>query len=95
MPPKTKREIKRGDGFLGAVKYFVLVAFAFVEENAVVVGATLCIGILPLLLFCCGGKKKPKPAGKEKAPAKKEAAASSSSDAAEEKTAAPESDKDK
>jgi len=41
-------------GVLGRIKDFVM-------ENATVVGATLCIGVLPLLLFCIMGRKKKKP----------------------------------
>ena len=46
-------------GVMAQLKLYAGAAFAWCLENAMLVGATLCLGVLPLLLFCCvGGKKK-------------------------------------
>ena len=46
-------------GAMAQLKLYAGAAFAWCLENAMLVGATLCLGVLPLLLFCCvGGKKK-------------------------------------
>merc|ERR1711924_221539 len=80
-------------GFVGAVKYFLLLAFAFVEDNAIMVGATLCIGILPLLLFCCGGDRKKAKASTTKAVTDTlETAAEASSSSAQEQELACDTD---
>jgi len=52
----SKKRDAAKDG--GAMRFFWQ-AFDFVKENLVIVGATLCLGVLPLLLFCCfGGSSK-------------------------------------
>lgn len=78
-----KEDAKKDGGAMAKVKFYLGKAFDWCSENAMLLGATLCMGVLPLLLFCCfGGKKKPPAAAAaEPSPAssggKKKAAASS------------------
>ena len=63
-------------GVMAQLKLYAGAAFAWCLENAMLVGATLCLGVLPLLLFCCvGGKKK-----EEEEPAEEPSTAAASSE---------------
>jgi len=80
----SKKEAAQKDGgVMAKVKFYAGTAFDWCLENAMLVGATLCLGVLPLLLFCCiGGKKKAPAAAAEPSPSssaggEKKAAASS------------------
>ena len=78
----SKQEAAQKDGgVMAKAKLYVGKAFNWCLENAMLVGATLCLGVLPLLLFCCIG-------GTKKAPAAAAAGPSSSSSAGGEKKAA-------
>jgi calnexin len=71
----SKQEAAQKDGgVMAKAKLYVGKAFNWCLENAMLVGATLCLGVLPLLLFCCIG-------GTKKAPAAAAAGPSSSSSA--------------
>jgi calnexin len=85
-----KEETKKGGGTMAKVKSYLGKAFDWCFENAMLVGATLCMGVLPLLLFCCFGSKKKEPpaaaaepssssGGKKKATAASEPGPSSAS----------------
>ena len=64
-------------GAMAQLKLYAGAAFAWCLENAMLVGATLCLGVLPLLLFCCvGGKKKEE----EEEPAEEPSTAAASSE---------------
>ena len=62
----SKQQAAQKDGgVMAKLKFYAGTALDWCLENAMLVGATLCLGVLPLLLFCClGGKKK-----EEEAPA--------------------------
>ena len=63
-------------GAMAQLKLYAGAAFAWCLENAMLVGATLCLGVLPLLLFCCvGGKKE-----EEEDPAEEPSTAAASSE---------------
>ena len=79
-----KEDAKKDGGVMAKVKFYVGKAFDWCLEHAMLVGATLCLGLLPLLLFCCMGGKKTAPAAAAAEPSssssaggKKKAAASS------------------
>ena len=86
-----KADAKADGGVMAKLKLYFGKAFDWCLENALLVGATLCMGVLPLLLFCCFGGKKKAPAaaaaepassssaGKKKAPSPSEPGPSSSS----------------
>ena len=74
-----RKDKSKGDGVRGMIADYAARALEFVQENLLIVGATLCIGVLPLLLFCCGGSKKKAPAAAAAAAAAASAAAASSS----------------
>ena len=82
----AEREVPKGDGFVEQLKYYVLTGYYYALDNKLIVGGSLCVGLIPLLLFCClGGSKK----------AKKEetrAAAAASASAAPAEAAAPDDD---
>jgi len=53
------RKVEKGEGLLGSIKYYGLQAFYYAQDNAMLVGGSICIGLIPLILLCCmGGKKK-------------------------------------
>ena len=54
------RDMSKEDGFLGTVKYYAKQAYYFTIDNMLLVGGSLCLGLIPLILLCCctGGKKK-------------------------------------
>jgi len=56
----SKQQAAQKDGgVMAKLKFYAGTALDWCLENAMLVGATLCLGVLPLLLFCClGGKKK-------------------------------------
>ena len=76
-----RKDKSKTDGVRGMIVDYAAQAIEFVQENLLLVGATLCLGVLPLLLFCCGGssKKAPTPAAAAAAAAAASAAAASSS----------------
>ena len=56
----SKQQAAQKDGgVMAKLKFYAGTALDWCLENAMLVGATLCLGVLPPLLFCClGGKKK-------------------------------------
>jgi len=54
---KSDRPLPKSDNFVGKVKYFFAKARYFVQDNALAVGLAVCLGLVPLLLYCCWPSK--------------------------------------
>jgi len=52
------RKPPTGGGFVEQAKYYLMEAFYYAQENAILVGVTFCIGLIPLIMLCCMGGKK-------------------------------------
>ena len=58
------------DSFLGKAKVAAKSAMYYAQDNPAIVGGSLCLGLLPIILFCClGGKKKDEEEAEEPAAA--------------------------
>merc|ERR1712046_218935 len=53
-----ERDVPKGEGVMGKAKEYSMKTFYLLQDHWVVVLLSLCLGIVPLLLFCCGSKRK-------------------------------------
>ena len=56
----ASRELPKGEGFVDRVKYYAFKAYYFTLDNMLVVGVSVCLGLIPLCLFCCCRGLSPK-----------------------------------
>ena len=44
----ASRELPKGEGFVDRVKYYAFKAYYFTLDNMLVVGVSVCLGLIPL-----------------------------------------------
>jgi len=52
---KASRATEAGEGIMGKVAFYLNQGVYFVQDNLMMVGASVCLGLIPLLLWCCSG----------------------------------------
>jgi calnexin len=52
------RKPPTGGGFVDTVKYYAMEGVYYAQENAVLVGITFCLGLIPLIALCCTRSKE-------------------------------------
>jgi len=77
---KRDETLEKKEGFVGNLYYYAYKALYFAQDNALLVGGSLCLGLIPLILFCCMGGKKDESDGEA---AEAEPAADAAADGAE------------
>jgi len=49
----SDRSVEREEGFMGSVKFYATKVGYFIQDNLLYIGLTICLGLIPLLLYCC------------------------------------------